>query len=399
MFATKDTHCVPPPWLAPKDMYGATPPMIGIKDTYGASPHGSSGSASQLTLSNGAATLCYPSDYQSVYDSWHSQATSYLMALGQVRRLQEDLHVLFLVVDQQFGHRDCLANASEQAVEAIVHATSGLQILVVGVLKGCVGSTALRVAGAADYIVVEAAAELQLPCDIRASAAHAIEFGYASVIADGDHELQVICNTLLSQIRQLAPQQISKMKQGLRQNMSAIDSNMGFQKPGLVEAAPQPGKKAAVNNRAPQRVRRPTEPVALEGPITTLMIRHIPCRITQQQLASTIDEFGFEGKYDLLYLPTGSSSPTSNLGYGFVNFREEVDAAAFWAAFDGHRFAGTDSKKTCAVKPAHVQGFVANVRDIRNALARHPSRRPFIAEDQMGSFMKPATQSLQAASL
>mmetsp|Transcript_107276 Transcript_107276/g.298840 ORF Transcript_107276/g.298840 Transcript_107276/m.298840 type:complete len:210 (+) Transcript_107276:2-631(+) len=96
------------------------------------------------------------------------------------------------------------------------------------------------------------------------------------------------------------------------------------------------------------------------GPITTLMIRNIPCSITQRQLAEVVAELGYGGKFDLLFMPTPnrpSASANSNLGYGFVNFTHAADAESFAEAIEGYRFQGTASVKVCTAQPAHVQGF------------------------------------------
>lgn len=102
-----------------------------------------------------------------------------------------------------------------------------------------------------------------------------------------------------------------------------------------------------------------------DGPITTLMICNLPCRITQKQLQETIDDAGFKDKYDFLNLPTGGRSAAmraANLGYGFINFSEPSDAALFYSFFSDFRFDGTYSEKACAVRPAHLQGLSNNLR-------------------------------------
>jgi len=120
-----------------------------------------------------------------------------------------------------------------------------------------------------------------------------------------------------------------------------------------------------------------------DGPIQTLMIRNIPCRVTQQQLIDIIDAMGFEGKYDFLYLPTGGRSSTvgsSNLGYGFINYEEPEDAELFQQSFMNYQFEGTTSTKVCTVKPAHIQGLQNNILHFdRTANKGRPRREgPFI---------------------
>jgi hypothetical protein len=120
-----------------------------------------------------------------------------------------------------------------------------------------------------------------------------------------------------------------------------------------------------------------------DGPIVTLMIRNIPCRVTQQHLLDVINGMGFAGKYDFLYLPTGGRSSTvgsSNLGYGFINFIDPSDTEPFIHAFAGYQFEGTSSTKVCTVRPAHIQGLENNIVHFDRTAAKGRPRRegPFI---------------------
>eukprot|EP00929_Paragymnodinium_shiwhaense_P111370 TRINITY_DN7934_c0_g2_i2.p1 TRINITY_DN7934_c0_g2~~TRINITY_DN7934_c0_g2_i2.p1 ORF type:complete len:375 (-),score=71.45 TRINITY_DN7934_c0_g2_i2:269-1393(-) len=106
---------------------------------------------------------------------------------------------------------------------------------------------------------------------------------------------------------------------------------------------------------------------------TTLLIRHIPCRVVQSQLVDAVNSMGFDGKYDLIYLPLGGRSETvvSNLGYGFINMLTVEDAKAFATAFEGYRFKWSGSQKVCAVRNARIQGFRGNLINFAHSSARH----------------------------
>jgi hypothetical protein len=109
-----------------------------------------------------------------------------------------------------------------------------------------------------------------------------------------------------------------------------------------------------------------------DGPITSLMLCNIPCRVTQESLGEAIDELGFKDTYDFLYLPTASRSAKttgSNLGYGFINFVDPCYPGPFKAAFTAYTFPGTSSQKVLGVKVAHVQGLAANMRNFGQANA------------------------------
>lgn len=99
-----------------------------------------------------------------------------------------------------------------------------------------------------------------------------------------------------------------------------------------------------LNKRAPARE------------ITTLMMRGIPCSLTQEALLALIDDVGLKDKYNFFYLPRDGKR-SSNLGYAFINFVDQQSAELCTAAFTGVRLAPARSKKTCAVTPADIQGL------------------------------------------
>eukprot|EP00746_Dinoflagellata_sp_MGD_P147226 gnl/MRDRNA2_/MRDRNA2_79585_c0_seq2.p1 gnl/MRDRNA2_/MRDRNA2_79585_c0~~gnl/MRDRNA2_/MRDRNA2_79585_c0_seq2.p1 ORF type:complete len:404 (-),score=52.99 gnl/MRDRNA2_/MRDRNA2_79585_c0_seq2:201-1313(-) len=101
-------------------------------------------------------------------------------------------------------------------------------------------------------------------------------------------------------------------------------------------------------------------PVPTEGP-TTLMIRGIPCSITQEELMELMDQAGLKGKYDFFYLPTDRTKSTGkksvNLGYAFVNFTDHQSAEHCTTTFRDVPLAPGRSQKKCAISPADVQGI------------------------------------------
>lgn len=147
------------------------------------------------------------------------------------------------------------------------------------------------------------------------------------------------------------------------------------QSPGFVShAALAPPSLECLGAQEPQKPRQP---------ITTLMVRNLPGFVTPELLAQILDSLGLEDKYDYLHIPSSgkpSSMKATSLGYGFVNFPDEHDAAAFLLAFTGRSFAGDDSGKTCCVHPASFQGIQANLNHICRHPYLHESRRPMIRE-------------------
>lgn len=86
-----------------------------------------------------------------------------------------------------------------------------------------------------------------------------------------------------------------------------------------------------------------------------LMIRHIACSYSQQQVKLALDELGLTGKYNFVHVPMNSKR-TANLGYCFVNFYAPEHAEDCRAKIEGRVFGPSCTKKKCEVSLAHVQG-------------------------------------------
>jgi hypothetical protein len=171
--------------------------------------------------------------------------------------------------------------------------------------------------------------------------------------------------------------------------------------PSVSTAASRPVEKPVEKKEAaetPKSPKKKKEQAPPQGPLTTQMICHIPCRITQQELAKAVDDMGYGGKYDFLYIPTGGRSNigSSNVGYGFVNFHEADVALQFANQFTGFKFQGISSSKSCAVKPAHIQGLAANMNHFcRLPLARH-RRLPFTSDPTRVPWVEPNAKGSEA---
>jgi len=100
-----------------------------------------------------------------------------------------------------------------------------------------------------------------------------------------------------------------------------------------------------------------TEPVE---EITTLMFRGIPCSFSQDKMMKTIDNAGLKGNYDFFYLPRVGNHG-SNLGYAFINFKDQACAEQCSAIFNGVPLDPSRSTKTCTISQADIQGL-ANLR-------------------------------------
>lgn len=119
-------------------------------------------------------------------------------------------------------------------------------------------------------------------------------------------------------------------------------------------------------------------------PVTTVMLRNIPNKYTQNTLMQEINELGFVGTYNFFYLPMDVHN-RSNVGYAFINFEQPKDAERFRRAFCEHRFQRFHSRKIGSVCTAHVQGLDENLRHFENRAvtqARNDQYRPVVLKGQ-----------------
>eukprot|EP00928_Gymnodinium_smaydae_P069638 TRINITY_DN5323_c0_g1_i1.p1 TRINITY_DN5323_c0_g1~~TRINITY_DN5323_c0_g1_i1.p1 ORF type:complete len:235 (-),score=20.41 TRINITY_DN5323_c0_g1_i1:145-849(-) len=121
-----------------------------------------------------------------------------------------------------------------------------------------------------------------------------------------------------------------------------------------------------------------------QGGATTLVVRNVPFEITPLQFRRNVDLSGFEGQYDILFMPVCSST-RRNKGFGFINFLSVGIADSFAQAWhQSWEFNGVfHSPGPVIISPAQVQGRDANLRVLkRNKLLRlrDPELKPFVKE-------------------
>jgi len=96
------------------------------------------------------------------------------------------------------------------------------------------------------------------------------------------------------------------------------------------------------------------------APVTTLMIRNLPYSLTQQELLQAVDDGGYSGQCDFLYLPH-KFKEHKNLGFAFVNFKDVEVASKFSAEWHHtYRFKMGSMHKPLNISAAAVQGRAAN---------------------------------------
>jgi ribosomal protein S27AE len=100
-------------------------------------------------------------------------------------------------------------------------------------------------------------------------------------------------------------------------------------------------------------------------------------KYTQRLLLSEVNESGFIGTFDFLYLPIDTDT-NANKGYAFINFSESSFAWMFKQAFEGRRMHMFNSDKVVSVSAAALQGFDNNYAHYVNARCNRgdPACRP-----------------------
>lgn len=105
---------------------------------------------------------------------------------------------------------------------------------------------------------------------------------------------------------------------------------------------------------------------------TTVMVRNIPNKYTQQLLLQELDET-LHGTFDWLYLPIDFKN-RCNIGYAFVNFVHPRHIVKLSQEFSGKRWRRFNSDKVCDVTYARIQG--------KDELIRHFQKSAVMTEKE-----------------
>ena len=87
---------------------------------------------------------------------------------------------------------------------------------------------------------------------------------------------------------------------------------------------------------------------------TTLMIRNIPIKYTDEMLLKELEKF--INKFNCLYLPYDFEKK-GNRGYAFINFINPFHILLFYEKFQGKIWSKFESKKICELNLANFQGI------------------------------------------
>jgi RNA recognition motif 2 len=100
---------------------------------------------------------------------------------------------------------------------------------------------------------------------------------------------------------------------------------------------------------------------------TSLMVRNIPNKYTQQMLLSEFEGNGHgPGVIDFFYLPIDFKN-RCNRGYAFINFVDHKDILAFHRRYYGKHWRTFNSDKICDITYARIQGKDAMLKRFENS--------------------------------
>lgn len=151
--------------------------------------------------------------------------------------------------------------------------------------------------------------------------------------------------------------------------------------PERLNAGPKPKQPMGITTSASAMVS------AEKKAITTLAIRNLPYSLAQQDLLKAIEDSGFSGLYDFVYLPH-KFKEHKNLGFAFINFVSEDAANKFTAEWQHtHRFTTRGMRKPLNISPAVVQGRQANEKNATSHKmdrVKNTSFRPMLLDGSAG---------------
>jgi len=122
-----------------------------------------------------------------------------------------------------------------------------------------------------------------------------------------------------------------------------------------------------ISRQQPPQQTNPKPKRMLPPGVTTIVVRNVPARISQEQLLKLWPP---DGTYDLMYLPY-SVQRQHRSGLVFINMTSHEAALNFAAKWHGHKIASVRGVKRLDIGVAEVQGFIGNLKHLkRSKIAR-----------------------------
>jgi hypothetical protein len=133
---------------------------------------------------------------------------------------------------------------------------------------------------------------------------------------------------------------------------------------------------------------------------TTVMLRNLPNDYTRDMLLELLQERGFYGHFDFVYLPFDFKK-RAGLGYAFLNLVNHQAAVCAMAALAGYCAWKVKSNKVLQVTwSTQVQGLKANIERYKNSPVMHPDVperfKPMIFVSGIPTAFPPPTKVIQA---
>jgi len=136
------------------------------------------------------------------------------------------------------------------------------------------------------------------------------------------------------------------------------------------------------------------------GEYTSMMLRNLPQGFTRRALLELLEQQGFAGRYDFVYLPVNFES-MAGLSPAFVNMVSPADAQQFLCHFQGFSQWAVPSDSICEVVwNDKNQGLTALVARYRNSPVMHESVpedcKPVLLRGGWYTPFPPPTQRIKA---
>ena len=144
----------------------------------------------------------------------------------------------------------------------------------------------------------------------------------------------------------------SKTNNGFRKNDNNNNNNNGYN--ASSNSVQNLNNTASNNNKGEKNLLNLDDIVTGRDTRTTVMIRNIPIKCTEDILIEALEEF--KGKYDCLYMPYDYEK-NGNRGYAFINFLNPLHILYFHEKFCGKKWDLFESSKICELNSANIQGI------------------------------------------
>jgi len=117
-----------------------------------------------------------------------------------------------------------------------------------------------------------------------------------------------------------------------------------------------------ISNQQPPVQTNSSKPMRTLPPgVTTIVVRNVPARFSQEQL---LQLWPPNGTYDLMYLPY-SYQRQRRSGLVFINMTSHEAALNFVAKWHGHKIENVSGAKRLDIGVAAVQGFMMNLKHLK----------------------------------